>query len=71
MLEDAGMRNRKWRNINRREFIEKSAKTAAVVVIAGTVPASISRGHESPPDTASDVPEEKRGHSVKRQQVNN
>jgi len=65
------MRNRNWKNINRREFLEKSAKTAAVVVIASTVPASISRGHESSPDIASDVPKEKRGHNVKRQQGNN
>jgi hypothetical protein len=65
------MGNRNWRTINRREFLELSAKTTAVVVIASTVPASISRGHESSPDRASDVPGEKRGRSVERQQGNN
>jgi hypothetical protein len=65
------MRKRNWRTINRREFLEISAKTTAVVVIASTCPASISRGHESSPDMASDVPKEKRGRSVKRPQGNN
>jgi len=65
------MKNRNWKNINRREFLEKSAKTAAVVVIASTIPASISRGHESSRDIALDVPKEKRGRSVKTQQLNN
>lgn len=60
------MGNRDWRTINRREFLELSAKTTAVVVITSTVPPSISRGHESSADRASDVPEEKRGHSVER-----
>jgi hypothetical protein len=70
-LEDAGMRNGNWKNITRREFLEKSAKTAAVVVIASTIPASISRGYESSPNVASDLPIEKRGRRMKRHQGNN
>ena len=66
------MYKRTWEDINRREFLEKSAKTAVCVVIASTIPTSISRGHESFHDRVNyNSSKEKRGRSVKTQQGHN
>ena len=55
-------------NVNRREFLEKSAKTAAVVVIVSAIPASITRGAEGSPRSASHVLKQAGENSMKDQQ---
>jgi hypothetical protein len=58
-------------NVNRREFLEKSAKAAAVAVIASTIPASITRGDEGSPRSAAHVLKQAEGNRMKDQQASN
>jgi len=57
--------------VNRREFLEKSAKTAAVVVIASAIPASVTRGAEGSRHSATHVPKQAGENTMKDQQGSN
>ena len=57
--------------VNRREFLEKSAKTAAVVVIASAIPASITRGAEASSRSAAHALKQAGGDTMKDLQGSN
>lgn len=65
------MTNDNGKKLDRREFLEKSAKTAAVVLIAGTIPPSIARAQGSSPERAPNTPPQERGHSIKKGELSN
>ena len=70
------MRKEDGRDLNRREFIERSAKTMAVVVVGSTIPISITigsctKGDENTPSRATGGNTKKEGSSVHKQQVTN
>jgi len=70
------MRKKDGRDLNRREFIERSAKTMAVVVVGSTIPISITigsctKGDENTPSKATGGNTKKEGSSVRKQQVTN
>jgi hypothetical protein len=58
-------------NVNRREFMEKSAKTAAMVVIASAIPVSITRGAEGSSRSGTHALKQAKGNTMKDQQSSN
>ena len=70
------MRKKDGRDLNRREFIERSAKTMAVVVVGSTIPISITagsctKGDENTTSKATGGNTKKEGSSVHKQQGTN
>lgn len=64
------------KNLNRREFLEKSTKTIAVVAVGSAIPISItmgscSKGDKGSNDKATDDETKMSGHNMNKQEFNN